>query len=427
MLRAPRGAAVAPQNVRRTRAAVGDVQQFWAQNAGLGQNNGTYSQHPAQLVKLTAHWQIWIDTSLTSVISDATAVTALATDFENAWASNTAHFASNDYTGTPYWNQSVSYCDAAGTKNGTGPVVAAPQAQTIAFIVGPGTLGQGVGGYFDELNFFPDAEVQCFASARSGGLHSNGAPIVYVGWSSANGASYEEQEDMVRAAAHEFQHLINFVQHGIVSNGDDEDAYINEGLSMLAQDLALPRMFPALAHDVDDAMLHANGFLLSPSTFSLTGFSGSDDGGVPAYNCASCYGEAFVYQRYLYDHFGGDAYAHAVETGPATGSAHVAAVTGKDTATLLRDFGISLAANGQSTDARYAWNFPFGQNLTSQFGTSGHIVSTTTPVNAPAGGGTFAGPYDGGYVFVQVPAGGKMVTITETTGLPGFTAGIAQH
>jgi hypothetical protein len=427
LLRAPRGAAVAPQSVRRTRAVVGDVHQFWAQNAGIGQNNGTYSQHPAQLLKLTTHWQIWVDTTLTSVISDATAVTAIANDFENAWASNTAHFASNDYTGTPYWNGSVNYCDAAGAKTGTGPVVAAPQAQTIAFIVGPGTLGQGVGGYFDELNFFPDAEVQCSANARSQGLHSNGMPIVYVGWSSANGASYEEQEDMVRAAAHEFQHLISFVQHSIIANGDDEDSYINEGLSMLAQDLALPRMFPALAHDVDDAMARANGFLLSPSTFSLTGFSGSDDGGLATYNCASCYGEAFVYQRYLYDHFGGDAYTHAVETGPAAGSAHVAAVTGKATATLLRDFGIALAANGQSADPRYAWNFPFGQNLTSQFGTSGHIVSTTTPVNAPAGGGTFPGPFDGGYVFVQVPAGGKTVTITEKSGLAGFTAGIAQH
>ena len=425
ILRGPRLSGRATQTVRRPSAVVGDVKQFWAQNAAIGQGNGTYAQYPAKLVRVTPRWQIWIDTTLTSVINDSTAVNAIGSAFDNAWGSDTTHFGSSDYTNSPYWSQSAPYCNALGVQTGSGQAVITPQP-LVAFIVGPNTLGAGVGGYFDEINFFPDAEVQCYASARTAGVHSNGAPMVVMGWNTAGGASYEEQEDIPRGAAHEFQHLINFVQHGIVANGSDEDAYINEGLSMLAQDLALPLMFPALSHDVDDALFHANEFLVAPEAYSLTGFSGSSTGS-PTYNCTGCYGEAFVFQRYLYDHYGGDSYLHAVESGPVTGTAHVATVTGVDATTLLRDFGIALAANGKSTDARYAWSFPFGQDSTSQFGTSGHVVSTTTPVNTASGGGTFAGPYDGGYIFVQVPAGGSTVTIAETTGLSRFLGGIAQY
>ena len=43
----------------------------------------------------------------------------------------------------------------------------------------------------------------------------------------------------MRGSAHEFQHLISFAQHGIIpDSNDDEDSYVNEGLSALAQDLA---------------------------------------------------------------------------------------------------------------------------------------------------------------------------------------------
>ncbi len=118
-------------------------------------------------------------------------------------------------------------------------------------------------------------------SARAHGLHSNEAPMIYLGWFDQNdGGAYELQEDLVRGPAHEFQHLINFVNHALLSNdlSASEDTFINEGLSMLAQDLALPRQYPSLTHDSLDAMRHADLWLASPQSYSLTGFSGIDPG-----------------------------------------------------------------------------------------------------------------------------------------------------
>jgi hypothetical protein len=423
------------ESVRRTRAlptTVGATAKLWAQNAAIGSNNGTYKQVDATLAAVTAHGAIWVDSTLSSVLSSSSTIQQIGADFENGYASDSAHFGSNVYDPTTY--RATNYCDANGNVTGSGLPYVASDPHTVVFVVNPQSLGGGVGGYFDSVNFIADAALQCFANARSAGLHSNDEPMIYLGWFGPGGGSsplsYVLQEDLVRSAAHEYQHLINFVQHGIVSNGNiDEDLFINEGLSMLAQDLAVSRMYPQLRNDVADAMRHANIFLAAPQNFSLTGFSGIDGSApaAPAFNCSGCYGTSYMFQRYLYDRFGGDGYLAQVEIGATTGLAKIGTITGQSSDVLLSDFGLALAANGSSSDPRYRMpGFPFGQNVTSQVGTSVFARNTGT-VNVLPGPGIFPAPFDGGYVFISVPAGGSTVTIREKTGMAGFKAGIAQH
>ena len=160
---------------------------------------------------------------------------------------------------------------------------------------------------------------------------------------------------------------------------------------MLAQDLAVPRMFPALSNDALDAVLHADEFLGAPSNFSLTGFTGIDDPATsttPTYNCSGCYGEVYLFQRYLHDRFGGDAYLAAAESGTNVGLAHLGTITGESPGLLLSDFGLTLAASGATADARYKISgFAFGTTLSTQFSGVTQPANTAATIN-PGGPGS---------------------------------------
>jgi len=435
-LRAPGDRTAA--TVRRPRAlptTVGATALLWAQNSAIGQNTGSYKQVAATLAAVSAHGYIWVDSSLTSVLSTPSTITSIVNDYENAWASDNAHFANDAYNAAQYATQNA--CNTNGTVIGTAEPFVPHDTHVVVFVVNPNSLGGGVGGYFDSTNYFTDSVLQCFASARAAGQHSNEAPMIYLGWfgpgGGGNSLAFTLQEDLVRGPAHEYQHLLNYVNHVIAPAGQTpEDAFINEGLSMLAQDLAVPRMFPSLSNDALDAVVHANEFLTAPANFSLTGFSGVDDpttSTTPKYNCSGCYGEVYLFQRYLHDRFGGDAYLAAAEAGTNVGLAHLGTIAGEAPGLMLSDFGLALAGHNATTDARYTVpGFGFGTTLATQFTGVTQNAFQAEPVNGNAPGpGLFTGPYNGGYILVLVPGGGSNVTMKEKTGAFTFVAGIAQH
>ncbi len=439
LLRSVTRGAVEPGSARRTRSlptTVGATANLWAQNAAIGSSTGgQYKQVPATLEATTDHAYVWVDTSLVSAGEvGSSQAQQIGANFENGWASDTQHFGSEIYSGKPVESDQAQYCNAAGTPTGSGPAVVPSATRTVVFVINPASLGGGVGGYFDPSNFMPDAELQCDGYARANGIHSNETPMIYLGWFNANGAAYELQEDLVRGPAHEFQHLINFVNHALDGNdlGAYEDTFINEGLSMLAQDLAVPRMYPSLGHDVEDAMRHANLWLAAPQDYSLTGFSGVDPSqSAAAFNCSGCYGGSFLFQRYLYDRFGGDGYLHQVEAGTALGLDHIAAITGESDAQLMTDFGVALAANtpgGSGASGPYAFaGIPFGQTVPSQFAGQSIAVPMVGVANPAPGGGTFGGPYEGGYIFLSVPGASSSLSLVDGSQAIGLAAGIAQR
>lgn len=415
-------------------ARAGTNADVWVEKSDLGASGGAYQSVPATLELQTAHGNIWIDNSLLSgsgaaasfsAASLSATVAAIGNDFENAYASDVAHFASPDYSASaPGLGPSYKACNADGSNAGSGKAFITEPAdgRVNVMVVNPGAFGSGMGGYFSSVNYMPQAALNCISTS----YRSNEAPFIYVGWFERNGSSYELKEDLVRATAHELQHLINFVNHGILASTTSyEETFINEGLSMLAQDFAVQRLY-GTNFDVDDAVDRASTYLDAPQNYSISGFTGMDGGASAQYNCASgCYGSAYLFQRYLYDRFGGDAYAQSMERSGVVGPANVAAVTHSTLAQVLADFGLALATNSAGvtpTDARYA----FGSlNLTGtyadQFGNRsalGGVASVplsgnSVQVNAPVGGFAFVN------VSSVAPAG-QPFTITDRATASGF-------
>ncbi|MGH8164287.1 MAG: hypothetical protein ACREP1_08145, partial [Rhodanobacteraceae bacterium] len=337
----------APSAKRRTlgefaNASVGSIANVWVAQFAIGSSDVAYVALPATLLARTAHGNIWADAALLSgrhasaaFAGESLAVTAarIGADFENAYASDTKHFASVDYSpSAPGLQTAYRACDSNGAAIGTTAqyVTEPSDGRVNVMVVDNADLGSGVGGYFSGVNYVPQSAWNCLSSSIP---RSNEAPFIYIGWNDGNGAQYELQEDLVRATAHELQHLVNFVQHSISSGApSDEEPFLNEGLSMLAQDFAVNRMF-GIGFDADDALRRSAVFLDAPSNFALSDFSGIDplaqggDGVTARSNCVGCYGAAYLFQRYLYDRFGSDRYTHQMESGGETGSAGLRAAT----------------------------------------------------------------------------------------------------
>jgi len=152
-----------PASVRRTLAlptTVGSTAMLWAQNSAIGSSNGSYKQVAATLAAVTTHGYIWVDSSLTGVLSTPSTIASIGNDYENGWASDNAHFANDAYNAALYGPENA--CNANGTVIGTAQPIVPHDSHVVVFVVNPNSLGGGVGGYFDANNFFTDSVLQCF-------------------------------------------------------------------------------------------------------------------------------------------------------------------------------------------------------------------------------------------------------------------------
>jgi hypothetical protein len=455
----PSPATVRTQSVLPSALQIGSSASLWVQRGSLTSTSRTNVQVPSTLLSQTPHGNIWVDNSLLSGAASSPAFASgslqatlvqISEDFENAYASDVAHFASPDFTSSaPGLQPQYKACSSSGASQGTsrGYIVEPADRRVNMLVVNAQNLG-GLGGYFTGANYMTQTTLNCL-NGSSTEYESNEAPFIFVGWFQNNGTTYELQEDLVRSTAHELQHLINFVNHAILASAassssynGNETPYINEGLSMLAQDLAVDNMYGArgVHFDSDDALARASVYLSDPGSFSISGFGGIDPpawggNGSAQYNCGGgCYGGAYLFQRYLRDRFGGDAYTHAVETSGAVGSQNLQAVTASAPGALLDDFALAMAANTLGvtpTDARFSFGaLNLMGTYPDQFGGSRALSGvyatpfsgTSISVNAPIGGFS--------YVSVpSVPSGGMPVEVTDRASVSGFgmAAGLAQH
>lgn len=433
---------------------------FWVQNSSIGTNNGSYQQVAMTLEVQTTHGNIWIDNSLLSdsrFTSGSVAATAsqIAAVFENAYASDTQHFAYPEYVATTgalaNGGNAGPLCDSTGASAGTGDQVVVPADPRInVAVLDVQSLGSGVGGYFSGINYFTQAAVNCLIGhnyTASTVPKSNEAPMFFVGYNSANSSNFELNEDLVRGTAHEFQHLINFANRVIINPSTvGEDAFVNEGLSMLAQDFAVHSMFNSVPFDVADALQYrALTYLDAPSQFSLTGFSGIDppgfsEGTAAMYNCGGgCYGSAYLFQRYLYDRCGGDNYTHQMESAGLGGGANILHACGTSTAgeafgDLVADFGMALASSsaGVTGDPKFSFGtLGLTSTYTDQFGQRTALPGIfATPLGTS---GTLSSLVPvGGINFVSlspIPATGEPLGITDAQTTAGFAlkGGLIQH
>jgi hypothetical protein len=160
--------------------------------------------------------------------------------------------------------------------------------------------------------------------------------------------------DLPSVFLHELQHLINFSQHVLLHGGQSEDGWLDEGLSLVAQELGAlyyEQKFPPPSGRTDPNQLlpdSAQGFiatelassydfLLQPDTVTLTSHSDADLG-------LTWRGGDWLLLRWLGDQ-GGTPLYHRLEETSLTGTANIAAAAGESFPGLFGDFGLALYAD----------------------------------------------------------------------------------
>jgi hypothetical protein len=408
---------------------VGATAPFWVSTAGIGTSGNSYVSVPATLRAAFTHANVWIDDTLSF---DAGSLQQIGVDFETAYASDTSHFGTAEYSSAaPGARLTAPACDASGNPlPGAVPLLIPPGGRHVVLIVNQNTMGQGMGGYFSGLNFLPQAVANCL----SGRPPSNEASMIVLGYAPGSDLNYAVREDFVRGTAHEFQHDVNFVQHFVLAPTPlTEETWINEGLSMLAQDFAVSQLYGGAPNvDVDDAVGHAQQFLSAPEAYSLTAFSGPAGASAFAYNCSGCYGDAYLFMRYLYDRFGGDPFTHAMESGGAVGTSNLRAATGAAPQVLIGDYGVALAVSGLgiSSDPRFSFKSfdPYG-SYTDQFNRAVTLDGPAAIGQSPGSSVTYA-TFSGTFAyFATRPAAaqGAGVLVTDAAGGLLLTPALIQH
>ena len=337
------------RSVQSLPTAVGSQTQIWVQNFQPGVAGTTFEQVPATLAIQTAHASIWVQNSL-DLLTNASALSTIASNIENAMASDNAHF------GTSTWDSSAASlskqyatCDASGNRNGgNSSEFIVPSDPHVNFVyVDPSEIS--VGGYMDADSLLPEDIIRC-TQANNGTYHSNESPtIVLAYYGDSRGMNYVLDEDSIVHPAHEYQHLINIVHHAILQSSPEyEDALLNEGLSEMAQDFAISAATNGVEALDGENLYRSSTYLAATQNYSVAGFAGVQSSGGTLFNCSICYGPAWLFERYLYDRFGGDAYVHAMEAGSSTSWGELASVTGANPQQLLHDFALALGSSNTS-------------------------------------------------------------------------------
>ena len=345
-----------------------------------------YIDVTATLKAVSNHGYVWVDGGIGAAYGlTGSDWQTVATTFDADYARETVAFGPAFFPGpTPSYTQ----CDSAGndldpTHHGAGyqPVPDLSGADPhISILITNALENTGEGGYFffgSELN---DQELNC--AYHGPHAPSNALPMFIIGadnYGTSGSPTYDESywlhTDMPRSLPHEFQHYLHTLNKVFKidltgGNGVFDDAFVDEGDAMLAEDLVNPSVTNG---QVVDTLENAFEYLFSPGNFSLTSFTGYapdplDTSSNPAYNfyhnTSGNYGQAYLFARYLYDRFGGDAALQRVYSTltPAPGSGAnvspiVAEANGESFQQVYGEFAAALAArNVASTDPRYTFS-----------------------------------------------------------------------
>jgi hypothetical protein len=143
--------------------------------------------------------------------------------------------------------------------------------------------------------------------------------------------------------SHEFQHMISYNQHVLVRGGSTEETWLNEGLSMFAEELA-GRQVPDAVCFQNDCLSQFTFFTLDNAYQYLTDpvhnyLVGPDRIPLPLEE----YGSAWLFVRWLADHYASDAtlgtdLTRALDATTTRGASNVTRVTGKSFNSLVTNW-----------------------------------------------------------------------------------------
>lgn len=181
---------------------------------------------------------------------------------------------------------------------------------------------------------------------------------------------------LLATLVHEFQHLINYNNKGLLRTVGSEESWLNEALSFNSEYVAGFTDTPGGPPE------RVQAYLLSPESYTLRELSGNYQNGHA--------GLGFMYVRYLVDHFGQSVLGKLVQS-DYRGLANVARATGANTDSLLATVAatIYLSQTGLTTDGNYRF-------------------ITFNPRGKYTNGGQLAGP--------------RYTTVSAASGAPAFSA-----
>jgi hypothetical protein len=295
-----------------------------------------------------------------------------------------------------------------------------------------------VAGFFFGLDLVPQQDP----------TNSNAGEIFYTivpdpDSSVSCGHSVPQLESITPATfLHEFQHMISFNQHFIVHKGPDEVAWLNEGLSHIAESLGsdfyMQKFPPPTGRTNADQLFpdSAEGFiggdLINSYDYLLNTASLDDTASVthwPGDGTLVERGAAWLFLRWLGEQKGHEIYK-ALENTSLTGIANVAQQTGESFPTLFGDFSLALYTDslpGVSRDRippryRFGDRLPLRQVYARLFETSGPSSDFPRPfpivLNSISTGGTSQSTMPRGtmsFFSTQAPQSGSPQGLHFTT------------
>ena len=435
------GVSNAPaSSVRRTLSTpppVGTYRNFYVERNLASANNTSPYWTPLQgvLVSQSAHGNIWFSSDLlqSHPLSGAQ-LGQIASDFEATYSAVTTHFASVTYTDSaPGVTTTAQGCDTNANPIGQVPMFVSWPGTINVYIVAPTDVDTGIASQISAFDFMPQSIFNChpyFPIATP--VLSNQSPAFIVSYNTSNTDQFEIGEDLITSFAFEMSNVASIVHKQILTTGGQpEDPWIGYGLASLAQDFAINQVYSNVPLDIDDDIqVKSIPFLSAPQNYSLTAML--DINGNLGYGCPGCVGGNYLFQRYLYERFGGDAYSHAVFNSTLTGAANLQAVTGVAAGTLLENFGgalLSASHVGTSSDPVNGFHIfnPIG-TFTDQFGSAvtltgvgyqGGLVPGVTNIETPLGGVAY-------YELTDSPHSGTLQMV-DATGNALYGGSVFEH
>ena len=190
--------------------------------------------------------------------------------------------------------------------------------------------GGYIAGFFDPVDLDPSTAAQ----------HNHGEVFYGIvpdpaGTVSCTQAVADVTTQLPTTFAHEFEHMINFVQHVLVRGANPEDDWLDEGLAKYAEELAADSYLPGdsatWSSDIADEFYNAYQYLDAPDRHFLLTTSDQSLADV---------GAGWLYVRYLVDRMGAGITRALVNT-TLTGTANVAQATGLPFATTAERWALA--------------------------------------------------------------------------------------
>lgn len=383
--------------------------------ATIGTSNLTYQGVATTLEGQSTYLNVWVDNADVGQLTQSE-WQQVADDFVSIYTTDVADFGSPRFPqlGTAQTPNTFAECTSLN-----GPSVSNYEVQPNFSVDNNGygqqidlvitdKLGSGEGGYFSAINLVANASALC-ANA-----YSNEAEVIFaespVTSQGSEPVPFYLYGDALRTEAHEFQHLLHSVNKtyvGFAQSGTEvfDPSWIDEGFSMLAEDLA----FPSLASSPTggpsgDPIRYAFAYLSDPSSYSLTSFEGYDcSPTATSTNCpksiynytAGNYGAAYLFWRWAVDQKNVGILKQVIDDrrADANGNAVNNGVTETLTAfggtyatfnTMFDDFAIALAASQHySPTGPFAYTVDPNQNNSYAFDNSYRSYTIPSPCKVP--------------------------------------------